>query len=74
MVRYELDNHCRLMTHVPADIARHFVTFYGIDKTNCDREALVMELVTDDTGTVAKNLDANARPLSSTFFQTLERI
>jgi RIO kinase 1 len=74
MLRYELDNHSRLMAHVPADMARHFVTFYGIDKTNCGREALVMELVTDDTGAVAKNLDANTRPLSHNFFQTLERI
>ena len=74
MLRYELDNHSRLMAHVPADMAKHFVTFYGIDKTNCGREALVMELVTDDTGAVAKNLDANTRPLSHTFFQTLERI
>jgi RIO kinase 1 len=74
MLRYELDNHSRLMAHVPADMARHFVTFYGIDKTNCGRDALVMELVTDDTGAVAKNLDANTRPLSPTFFQALERI
>jgi hypothetical protein len=33
-----------------------------------------MELVTDDTGAVAKNLDANTRPLSPAFFQALERI
>ncbi len=74
MLRYELDNHRRLMAYVPADMARHFVTFYGIEKTSCDRDALVMELVTDDIGGVAKNLDANTRPLSPTFFRTLERI
>lgn len=74
MLRYELDNHRRLMAHVPEDLARNFVTFYGIEKTSCGRDALVMELVTDDTGGVAKNLDANTRPLSLTFYQTLERI
>ena len=74
MLRYELDNHRRLMAHVPEELARNFVTFYGIEKTSCGRDALVMELVTDDTGGVAKNLDANIRPLSLTFFQTLERI
>lgn len=74
MLRYELDNHRRLKAHVPEDLARNFVTFYGIEKTSCGRDALVMELVTDDTGVVAKNLDANTRPLSLTFFQTLERI
>lgn len=74
MLRYELDNHRRLMAHVPEDLARNFVTFYGIEKTSCGRDALVMELITDDTGGVAKNLDANTRPLSLTFFQTLERI
>ena len=74
MLRYELDNHRRLMAHVPADMATHFVTFYGIEKTSCGRDALVMELVTDDTGAVAKNLDANTRSLNPTFFQTLERI
>lgn len=74
MLRYELDNHRRLMAYVPADMTRHFVTFYGIEKTSCGRDALVMELVTDDTGAVAKNLDANTRPLSPAFFRTLERI
>ncbi|MBU4524565.1 MAG: hypothetical protein KUA37_13610 [Desulfomicrobium sp.] len=74
MLRYELDNHRHLMAHVPADLAKHFVKFYGIEKTNCGRDALVMELVTDDTGGVAKNLDANTRPLSLIFFRTLERI
>ncbi|ACU91370.1 YrbL family protein [Desulfomicrobium baculatum] len=74
MLRYELDNHHRLMAHVPDDLVKHFVTFYGIEKTRCGRDALVMELVTDDTGGVAKNLDSNTRPLSLTFFQALERI
>jgi hypothetical protein len=74
MLRYEIDNHRRLMDHVPADMTRHFVTFYGIKKTSCGRDALVMELVTDDMGGVAKNLDANTRSLSLTFFRTLERI
>lgn len=74
MLRYELDNHRRLMAHVPADLVQHFVTFYGIEKTHCGRDALVMELVTDDCGGVAKNLDANTRPLNLAFFRTLERI
>jgi hypothetical protein len=33
-----------------------------------------MELVLDDLGGIAKNLDANTRPLSLAVFQTLERI
>jgi len=74
MLRYELDNHRRLMAFVPADMAKHFVTFYGIEKTSCGRNALVMELITDDTGAVAKNLDANTRLLSLNFFQALECI
>jgi RIO kinase 1 len=74
MLRYEFDNYRRLMAHVPEDLAPNFVTLYGLEKTNCGRDALVMELVTDDTGGVAKNLDANTRPLSLTFFRTLERI
>jgi len=74
MLRYEFDNHQRLMAHVPTDLVQHFVTFYGIEKTHCGRDALVMELVTDDTGGVAKNLDANTRPLNLAFFRTLERI
>lgn len=74
MLRYELENHRRLMAHVPLDLAKHFVTFDGIEQTSCGRDALVMELVADDTGAVAKNLDANTRPLGLAFFQTLERI
>lgn len=74
MLRYELDNYRHLMAYVPMEMTRHFVTFYGIEKTSCGRDALVMELVTDELGAVAKNLDANTRPLSLIFFQTLEHI
>jgi RIO kinase 1 len=74
MLQYELDNYHFLMAHVPEELKSHFVTIEDIQTSACGRKALVMELVTDDTGGVAKNLDANTRPLSQAFFQTLERI
>jgi RIO kinase 1 len=74
MLQYELDNYHDLMAHVPDELKSNFVTIEGLETTACGRKALVMELVTDDTGGVAKNLDANTRPLSLTFFKTLEHI
>lgn len=74
MLQYELDNYHFLMARVPEELKSHFVTIEGLQTTACGRKALVMELVTDDTDGVAKNLDANTRPLSLTFFQALERI
>lgn len=74
MLQYELDNHRRVLTHVPPELRQHFVAMRGIEQTSCEQRALVMELVMDDTGVVARNLDANTRPLTSIFFQTLERI
>jgi hypothetical protein len=74
MLQYELDNYNFLMAHVPEELKSHFVTIEGLQTTACGCKALVMELVIDDTGEVAKNLDANTRPLSQAFFRTLERI
>lgn len=74
MLQYELDNHRRVMRHVPPELRQHFVVMRGIEQTSCGQRALVMELVVDDTGLVANNLDANTRPLTATFFRTLERI
>ncbi len=74
MLQYELDNYHGLMAHVPDELKSNFVTLEGLETTACGRKALVMELVLDDLGGIAKNLDANTRPLSLAFFQTLERI
>jgi len=74
MLKYELDNHRKILAKVPQKMRNNFVTIHGIKNTSSGDRALVMDLVTDDTGKIAKNLDANTRPLNPGFFLTLERI
>lgn len=72
MLQYEFDNYQNIISKVPKDLIPHFVSIYGLDATACGKKALIMELVIDDRGDVAKNLKANTRPLTAHFFQTLE--
>ena len=74
MLQYEFDNYQNIISKVPKEFISHFVSIYGLDTTTCGKKALIMELVMDERGDVAKNLKANTRPLSAHFFQTLERL
>lgn len=74
MLKYELNNYNTIMDNVPNDLRSNFVTIHGLEETSIGKKALVMDLVADETGKVAKNLEANTLPLSPLFLKTLERI
>lgn len=73
-LEYEWNNYQKIMAHCPAKLKEHFVHIHGVEATSCGQRALVMDIVLDDLGQPAPNLVHNTRPLSSTFFDVLERL
>ncbi len=71
---HEYENYKRILAATPDDLKHCLVKIYSITRTECERDAMLMEMVSNQEGKVASNLTSKNVKVSEKFFFKLERL